>query len=69
MVKYGINYIEVALVTLKHTVTELKGRAASFKERDSNPEAYKKSRYALRRTIKQDKHQYRTKMNYIYIYI
>ena len=32
--------------------TELKGRAAAFKERDSNPEAYKKSCYALRRTIK-----------------
>ena len=42
--------------------TELKGRAAAFKERDSNPEAYKKSRYALRRTIKQAKHQYRTKI-------
>ena len=28
--------------------TELKGRAAALKERDSNPEAYKKSRYALR---------------------
>jgi hypothetical protein len=27
--------------------TELKGRAAAFKEQDSNPEAYKKSRYAL----------------------
>ena len=27
---------------------ELKGRAAAFKERDSNLEAYKKSRYALR---------------------
>ena len=27
--------------------TELKGRAAAFKERDSNPEDYKKSRYAL----------------------
>jgi hypothetical protein len=33
--------------------TELKGRAAAFKERDSNPETYKKSRYALQRTIKQ----------------
>jgi hypothetical protein len=32
--------------------TELKARAATFKERDSNPEACKKSRYALRRTIK-----------------
>ena len=32
--------------------TELKGRAAAFKERDSDPEAYKKSLYALRRTIK-----------------
>ena len=40
--------------------TELKGRAASFKERDSNQEAYKKSRYALRRTIKHAKCQYRT---------
>ena len=28
--------------------TELKGRAVAFKERDSNPDAYKKSRYALR---------------------
>ena len=27
--------------------TELKGRAAAFKERDSNPDAYNKSRYAL----------------------
>ena len=27
--------------------TELKARAAAFKEQDSNPEAYKKSRYAL----------------------
>ena len=35
--------------------TELKARAATFKEWDSNPEAYKKSRYALRRTIKQAK--------------
>jgi hypothetical protein len=29
-------------------LTELKGRADIFKERDSNPEASKKSRYALR---------------------
>ena len=27
--------------------TELKARASTFKERDSNPEAYMKSRYAL----------------------
>ena len=27
--------------------TELKARAAAFKELDSNPEAYKKSRYAF----------------------
>jgi hypothetical protein len=32
---------------------ELKGRAAAFKQPDSNPDAYKKSHYALRRTIKQ----------------
>ena len=42
--------------------TELKGRAAAFKVRDSNPEAYKKSCYALRRTIKQAKRQYRAKI-------
>jgi hypothetical protein len=37
--------------------TELWGRAAAFKERDSNPEAYKKCRYAVQQTIKQVKHQ------------
>ena len=42
--------------------TELKVRAATFKEQDSNPEAYKKSHYALRRTIKQTKHQYGAKI-------
>ena len=42
--------------------SELKGRAAAFKMRDSNQEAYKKSCYALRRTIKQAKHQYRAKI-------
>ena len=46
--------------------TELKGRAASFKVRDYNPEAYKKSRYALRRTIKQAKCQHRTKIESYY---
>ena len=39
-------------------LTELKAKTAAFKERDS----YKKSRYALRRTIKQAKHHYRTKI-------
>jgi hypothetical protein len=42
--------------------SELKVRAAAFRERDSCPEAYKKSSYALRRTIKQAKLQYRTKI-------
>ena len=42
--------------------TDLKGTAAAFKERDSNLEAYKKSRYALQQTIKQAKRQYRTKI-------
>ena len=46
--------------------TELKGSAATFKKRDSNPEAYKKSGYALRQTIKQAKHQYRTKIKSYY---
>jgi hypothetical protein len=40
---------------------ELKGRAAAFMELGSNPGAYKKSCYALRRTIKQAKRQHRTK--------
>jgi hypothetical protein len=35
--------------------TDLKGRATTFKEWDSNPEADKKSHYALRRTIKRAK--------------
>jgi hypothetical protein len=42
--------------------TELKARAATFKEQDSSPEAYKKSCYVLRRTIKQANRQYRTKI-------
>ena len=46
--------------------TELKGRAAAFKVRDSNPEAYKRSCYALRRTIKQAKRQYRAKIESYY---
>ena len=46
--------------------TELKARDAFFKERDSNPKAYKKSRYALRQTIKQAKLQYRTKIKSYY---
>jgi hypothetical protein len=40
--------------------TELKARAAAFKEWDTNLDAYKKSCYALRQTIKQAMHQYRT---------
>jgi hypothetical protein len=35
--------------------TALKARAASFKERDTNPDTYMKSCYALRLTIKQAK--------------
>ena len=46
---------------------ELKDSAAAFKERDTNPDAYKKSRYALRRTIKQAKCQYRIKIESYYI--
>ena len=41
---------------------ELKARAAGFKERDTYPAADKKSHYALRRTFKQAKRQYRTKI-------
>jgi hypothetical protein len=46
--------------------TEMKDRAAAFNVRDSNPKAYKKSRYASRRTIKQAKRQYRTKIESYY---
>jgi hypothetical protein len=46
--------------------TELKTRAANFKERDINPDTYKKSRYAFRQTIKQAKLQYRTKIESFY---
>ena len=46
--------------------TELKADAAAFKEWDSNPEVYKKSCYALQRTIKQAKCQYRTKIESYY---
>jgi hypothetical protein len=34
-------------------LTELKARAAAALEWDTNPDAYKKFRYTLRRTIKQ----------------
>ena len=46
--------------------TKLKGRSAAFKVRESNPEPYKKSCYALRRTIKQAKRQYRAKIESYY---
>ena len=46
--------------------TDLKDRAAAFKVRDSNPEAYKKSCFALHRTIKQAKCQYRAKIESYY---
>ena len=45
---------------------ELKAKAAAFKERDSNPDAFKKSSYALRQTIKQAKSQYRIKIESYY---
>ena len=46
--------------------TELKGRAASFKVRVSNPEAYKKSCYAHRWNIKLAMRQYRAKIESYY---
>ena len=46
--------------------TELMGRTAAFKVRDFKPEAYKKSCYALRPTIKQTKSQYRAKIESYY---
>jgi hypothetical protein len=45
---------------------ELKARAAAFKERDTHLGTNKKSRYALRRTIKQPKPQYRIKIESYY---
>jgi hypothetical protein len=46
--------------------TELKARAAAFKEQVTDPDAYKKSRYNLRQDIKQVKCQYRTKTKSYY---
>ena len=40
---------------------KLKTRVVAFKERDTNQDSYKQSRYALRRKIKQAKRQYRIK--------
>ena len=45
---------------------ELNARADAFKEWDTNPDACKKSRYALRRTIKKAKRQYRIKIESYY---
>ena len=45
--------------TMDYICNELKARAAAFKEWETNPDAYKKSHYALRCTIKQAKCQYR----------
>ena len=45
---------------------ELKARAAAFKEWETNSDAYKKSRYALSRTIKQAKRQHRIKIESYY---
>jgi hypothetical protein len=41
---------------------ELKARSAAFKERETNPDAYKKFRYAHRRTSKQAKCKYKIKI-------
>ena len=41
-------------------------RAAAFKEWCTNPDAYKKSHYAFRRTIKQAKCQYKTEIKSYY---
>ena len=45
---------------------ELNARAAAFKEQETNPDAYKKSHYAFRRTIKQAKCQYKIKIESYY---
>ena len=47
-------------------IHKLKARAAAFKEWDTNPDAYKKSRYALRRSIKQAKRQHRSEIESYY---
>ena len=46
--------------------TELKARAAAFTGRNTNLDAYKKSRYALHRTVKQAKRQYSTEIEPYY---
>jgi hypothetical protein len=45
---------------------ELKARAAAFKEQENNLDAYKKSCYAPRQTIKQAKRQYKIKIESYY---
>jgi hypothetical protein len=69
-----IDFINKCIIDVSPTVTvytypnqkpwitgsiELRARAAAFKKQDNNPDAYKKSRYALRRNIKQAKRQYK----------
>ena len=46
--------------------TDFKAIATAFKERETNLDAYKKSRYALRQIIKQAKGKYRIKTNSYY---
>ena len=45
---------------------ELKAKAAAFKERETNLDPHKKSRYALRRAIKHAKRQYGIKIESYY---
>ena len=46
--------------------TEQKARAAAFQERDTNLDAYKKSRYDLQRAIKLSTHQCGTIVEFYY---
>ena len=52
----------VTLRTYPKEKTWNTGNICTFKEQDTNPDAYKKSCYDLRRAIKQAKCQYRTKI-------
>jgi hypothetical protein len=55
----------VILIT-GNTSTELKVRTATFKERNTNLNAYMKSHYDLRQAIKQAKRNNRTKIESYY---
>jgi hypothetical protein len=62
----GIHPMALKSLPPQSPASSISASTMSFKERDNNPDAYKKSRYTFRRTIKQAKHQYRTNIESYY---